>query len=105
MIKSSKRNLYRHELRKIIRENQCLTPDDVLDVLFGTHSNDYDTDLVVKYIYVENKHSFLNRLNSLWVYPLFLVLAPFRYLFFGKCQVDEDKTFGKILIALVGELR
>ncbi len=100
MLKQSKRNLYRHELEKTLDSRGIKTPTgaQVFDMLFGTYGNDYHTDFIVKERWVNTKQTVLHRINSLWVYPLFVLLMPFRYVMFGNPKVDEDSTLGKILI-------
>jgi len=106
MIKISKRNLYRYELENVIKENDCQTPGDVLDILFGTYEEGYYSEYLVKDRYYEApKTTFMNRINTLWVYPLFVIIMPFRYVLFGDSHVDEDSKFGWILTWLIGDLK
>lgn len=106
MLKQSINNLYRHELEKRIKEEECDTVDGLLDILFGTYDNDYHSGLVVKRKWVESeKSTVLQRLNTLWVYPLFICMMPFRYLLFGRPQFSEDSKLGRVIIFLTGEMR
>lgn len=105
MIKYNKRNLYRHEVEDILSD--CETKKDILDEIYGTYDNDYrsDTDLVIKRKWItRSKITLMNRINRLWVFPLFILSVPFTYLFFGQSKINEDSKIAKILVWLIGEL-
>ncbi len=106
MIKYDKRSVYRHEVEKILKERGVglVKESQTLDILFGNYDNDYHTEFVVKNRYVIVKQTLLNRINSLWVYPLFILLMPIRYLLFGQAKVNVDSTLGRVLTKLIGEL-
>jgi len=106
MLKQSIRSLYRHEIEKVFKEDGVDTVKAALDVIYGTYDNDYRSDFVIKHKFIKTpKQTILQRLNTLWVYPTFIVMMPFRYVVFGDAKVSEDSNFGKILIKLIGELR
>jgi len=105
MIKESAPHVYRHQLENIIKEKNCKTTQGVLDILYGNHWNDYQTDFVIKYRSVKiPPQTFAQRLNTLWVYPLFVVFMPFRYLLYGRSHVDEDSRLGRMVSFLIGEI-
>lgn len=107
MIKERIRNLYRHEIEAQLTNHKEASAKDLLDLLFGTYNNDYNTDLVIKRKYGPTPvTTILHRLNALWVYPLFiLIIAPFRYIAFGQAQLSEDSKIGSIFISLLGEMK
>jgi len=105
-LKTSKMNICRHELESKIKEGGLSSSSDVLNLLFGTYNDGYYSEYVVKKRWGDTLESgsFFNRVNTLWVYPLFLILIPFRYLMFGEFRINEDSRFGKVIIYLVGEM-
>lgn len=109
ILKQSKRNVRRSELEKDMKNtlNGCNTAKEVLDFLFGTYNDDYQHDYVVKrrFYTTGGKTTIINRLNCLWVYPVFILLIPFRFVLFGSYQINEDSKLGMVLIKLIGELR
>lgn len=44
-----------------------------------------------------------NRLNSLWVYPIVVLLLPFKWVFTGVWGFSRNTKFGRFLCKLVGE--
>lgn len=105
MFKLRKRNLYRNEIKNIMKAENLETADEVLDLLFGSYCNDFDSDYVVHQRYIDVKSTFMNRVNRLWVTPVYFVfIAPFRYLAFGYVGVNRDTKFGQIMEYLLGDL-
>ena len=103
MIKQHSRNLYRHEFKKVMDDYDCKTEDDILDLLFGGRDDEGRSDLAVKYRYPDaEKTKLIHRINALWVYPVFILLIPFRYLAFGSHFVNENSRTGKALKFLIG---
>lgn len=96
MFERDKRRLYRHELDK------CKDKAEVLDELFGNYYNDYYSNYNV-YVYLENKKTIWNRLNLLWILPIWLLSIPFQWLFLGKVGVKSSSWLGNILFKLTGE--
>lgn len=86
-----------------------LTREDLLSLI-----PEYDTDRKWE---TENKTDFIlitehdryytktlcNRLNCLWVYPLVILLLPFKWLFTGVWGFSHNTKFGRFLGKLVGE--
>ena len=106
MIKEHSRNLHRHEFKHVMTEYRCKDEADILNLLFGSYDDEGRSDLVVKYRYPDRvKTKLIHRLNTLWVYPIFVLLIPFRYLAFGNHQVNENTRFGKLLSFLLGGIK
>ena len=105
MMKQPSRKLYRHELKGLMVDKNCTTADDLLNLLFlGDAASREDTQLVVKYRYPDAVRStMINRINRLWVLPIFIALIPFRYVAFGDYTVNEHSRLGKILTFLLGD--
>lgn len=95
--------MYRHGVKEILDNHKCETIDDALDVILGGYDNDYWTDLVVYRRCEDTKTTMLNRFNTLWVYPIFIVCIPFRYVLFGETGFNRDTKFGKFVLDLVGQ--
>ena len=102
-LKQSKYNLHRFEFNQILKRAKCKTADDVVALLFN---EDFNMDsLVLKKRWIDNSHpNLIQRINIIWVYPVFFIMVPFRYLVFGKVFVNVDSKFGAILRYLIGEL-
>ncbi len=99
-IKEHSRNLYKHEVEQYLNNENCETKEDVLRILFG---DDGSSDLVIKYRFPDMESSrLIHRLNTLWIYPIFILLIPFRYLMFGEYKVNEHTKLGKCLSFLLG---
>ena len=103
-IKIPTRKLYKHEFLQQVKKYDCKNIDDVVNLIFD--DDNYDCpDMIIKYRWPDPISStILNRINALWVYPLFIIIIPFRYVLFGNYKVDEDSKLYKILIALLGEV-
>lgn len=102
-MKTKKSDLYRHEIENKLGKSEKLT--SVLDILFGTYDNGYRSKYkITKRNADRPNHTFMNRLNLIWVVPTFIVLWPFRFMLFGRASFDEDSKVGKILQMLLGSL-
>lgn len=53
MLKQSIRNLYRHEIENIFKEECADTVKTALDVIYGTYDNDYRSDFVIKHKFIK----------------------------------------------------
>ena len=51
--------------------------------------------------YKHTNKSIFNRINMLWVYPLFLMMAPFQWLLCGDTGFKRESRVGRILDFLV----
>jgi len=74
--------------------------ENLLDMLLGgiDEPRHYKYKL---YKYKESKKTILNRLNMLWVFPIFLVSIPLQWLILGDIGVSRDSRIGKIIEYLV----
>lgn len=86
---------YLFQVLESFKENKYLpdTAEGMLDYLFSDES-DYKV-YHLKEVY--NKSTLLSRLNIMWVYPVWLVIAPFLWLFTGNAGVDNHSKFGKFI--------
>jgi hypothetical protein len=51
--------------------------------------------------YKKSNRTIFNRLNVLWVWPLFLIFAPFQWIVTGDTGFDREKFAGRVLNYLV----
>ena len=99
MIETEKRRQEYYMKRQILKEvGGNPTADEVLDYLLGDDNRNSDY-AVYKYEY--NKRTALNRINMLWVFPLFLCSLPLQWLFTGSTGVSRHSKIGKIVNRLV----
>jgi len=100
MLRKDPRKLYRHQFENMLKE-KGITPDYEIMAFIFNEENDFkltDTYLPLP------KTTILNRLNSLWVYPLYLLtIAPVYYIIKGQTGVSRETKMGQILTYLLGE--
>lgn len=99
MMKYREYEAYKH---KILNEagGDKATVYSLCEVLFGD-----DSEYIVRYRYDPYmKTTPLNRINMLWVWPLYVVtVAPFLYVKNGHSGVKKESKLGRILTKLIGE--
>lgn len=78
-----------------------LTKEELIELIFGNRDNEYRGNFIVKTYYNRSERTIWNRLNLLWVYPLFLVALPFQYLITGDTGVNRNTKIGRIVDWLV----
>ncbi len=77
------------------------TAKEVLEYMIGDSDNWTNGDYVV-YKYAKTKRrNFIQRVNMLWVYPLFVITIPLQYLFLGDWGLNRNNKVGKIVDWLV----
>lgn len=104
------KNTYRYELENEIQTRYAgeaidkKTLDKILDLLFDgyEHRAESDYKVVLRYNpYI--KETPLQRLNSLWVVPLYLLtIAPIKWIITGEKGIDSDSKLYKIISKLAG---
>lgn len=88
-----------YPIQKLLQEMKECDNLTFLGRLFGENGE-------YKVIYLDDpyiKTTMLQRFNLFWVWPLFLIAAPFSYILRGKIGVDKYTRFGKLLTKIVGE--
>lgn len=100
MIKKRINNVHRSDLQRAIKEHGKI---NTVEELLGYLYSDRTRYIIKDQWYKKPRQTVMNRINSLWVYPLFALLIPFRYVFFGDYHVSEDSLFGRIILTLVGD--
>lgn len=72
-------------------------------VICGDYSNDYYSDYTLTCYDEKPKDKWWQRLNCLWVYPLFILSIPFRYVAFGDYRFQPNSKTYRIISKLIGE--
>lgn len=97
------RQAYKHELKKDFQDNKYLpqTVDGLLEYLFDqdVHYNGY---VVYQDKESYDKNTVGQRLNRLWVVPIWFVIAPFKWLLTGESGVNQHSKFGGWLAKITG---
>lgn len=101
-----KRSVYNLSLkREIMEELDCRRGDnsaeELLNMLLGDGCDERPSWKFKLYKYNECPRSFLNRLNMIWVYPIFISSIPIQWLILGSVGVNRDSKIGSILNRLV----
>jgi hypothetical protein len=103
-IKYDPEYVYEHQLREVIKDKD-LWPIETVDDLVKYLYNPDSSYKVVRRWPETPKQTVVNRINELWVYPLFLLCYPIRYVMFGSAQVSADSKLGKSINWLVGVMK
>lgn len=79
------------------------TKNKIIAHLFGSWEDPSGSEFKVVYRYDPDINtSPIQRFNLLWVYPVWLLIAPFKWIITGTTGVTKDSKVGKILIKLLG---
>lgn len=91
---------YKHKILAQFKENKYLpqTPEGLLDFLFGDDS-EYR---VYYYDDIYTKRTVINRLNTLWLLPTWVVCAPFLWLSTGETGINQHSKLGKWIAKVTG---
>lgn len=98
------RKAFKHELKKDFEEDKYLpkTVDGLLEYLF-----DQDVRYKGYHVYLDKeaysaRSNTTQRLNRLWVVPIWFVIAPFKWLATGSAGVNQHTKLGKWLAKITG---
>lgn len=93
---------YQTDLLKDFKDNPYLpkTPEGLIQFLFD---DEIESDYVV-YRYKEqyDKTTLSQRLNRIWVLPIWFVVAPFKWLLTGSSGVNQHSKYGVWLSRITG---
>ena len=95
IIDDAKQNAYN------IADRENPTAEEVLTYMIGNQDHWTGGEYVVYQYNKVKPRSFIQRLNMLWVFPLFFVSIPFQYLFLGDWGVNRNSKIGKAINWLV----
>ena len=104
--KGKRRNDY-YSINGIIKETKEYNGTDdptvreVIEFMIGDSDHWAGGDYVVYKYNKTKKRNFIQRLNMIWVYPLFIVTIPMQYLFLGDYGLNRNSKVGKIVDWLV----
>jgi hypothetical protein len=93
---------YKYKLLAEFKENKYLpqTPEGLLEFLF-----DDDSEYRIYYYndpWGSSKRTIGNRLNTLWMLPIWAVCAPFLWLFTGEAGINQHSKLGKWIAKVTG---
>ena len=96
--KKNRQHYYmRHQILSEVGKDA--TVGDVLSHLLGGVDGSRSDYVVYKYVYT--KRTALNRINMIWVAPLFICALPMQWLFTGRTGLSRDSRLGEIVERLV----
>lgn len=100
--------LNKQDFRKLMSDKEI--PDryisDVMEIIYG--SRFIDDDITPPYVICKNHFhtdedaTFIQRLNRLWIIPLYLVFMPFQWLFCGNTGINHNSRLAVFLSRLTG---
>ncbi|HCQ0342830.1 TPA: hypothetical protein OGP63_004627 [Escherichia coli] len=100
--------LNKQDFRKLMSDKEI--PDryisDVMEIIYG--SRFIDDDITPPYVICKNHFhtdedaTFIQRLNRLWIIPLYLVFMPFQWLFCGNTGFNHNSRLAVFLSRLTG---
>ena len=88
----------RNEVKKLIGDEA--TVDDLLTHICGDADGHIESDFVL-YRYDRPSRTVFHRFNLLWIWPVFLVIAPICWLLRGKIGVSRNSRIGRAVDWLV----
>lgn len=103
------KEVYQHEFTnelKNLREYESLckvTEAKIINHLFG--DSDYRAESKFKLVHRWNpyiKTKWWQRINRLWVYPIFICTLPFQWILRGETGIATESDLGIILTKLIG---
>lgn len=104
-LKKTKR-VYSHAVLKEIKEHEGIenpTVNQVLSHLLGDEDGWIASNYTVR-AYEKVKTNPIQRLNAIWVYPLYaLVVAPIKWIVTGSTGVETESRSYRLLKLLLGD--
>ena len=94
---------HRHIIEKEMKERygENYTKQQLLDYLFDDDSNgEY---VVIPRFYEYEKRTVIQRLNHLWVIPLWLSVCWIKWIFTGETGIHQESKAGKFLSKIIGK--
>ena len=98
----------KQDFRKLMSDQEI--PDryisEVMEIIYG--SRFIDDDITPPYVICKNHFhadedaTFIQRLNRLWIIPLYLVFMPFQWLFCGNIGFNHNSRLAVFLSRLTG---
>lgn len=107
MIEKNKRRRDYFNIKTIIKETEEArgiknpTAKEVLEYMIGDSDGWCNGEYTLWKYEEVNKKNFIQRLNMLWVYPLFILTIPLQYLFTGSFGVNKNTRIGRVINWLV----
>ncbi|EPS1205530.1 TPA: hypothetical protein ACKP07_005006 [Serratia marcescens] len=96
------RTLSRHELEKMLRDENVRDTNKVVTLLLGEDWQNFGPFTIVDNSWVEPDATFIQRINRLWFVPIYLLTIPFQWLFRGRVGVETNSKLGALMSKLTG---
>lgn len=77
--------------------------DKFKSVIYGDYNSDYYSEYTLTDYSERPSDTWWQRLNCLWVYPLFIMCIPFRYVMYGDYRIHPNAKVYGIISKLIGE--
>ena len=101
-------------MMKLERKSKYVWPyrkNSILNDATKQLGDNFSADDLLEYLLEDNGYSIkkyehtqkniFNRINTLWVYPLFLIMVPFQWLLCGDTGFKRESRIGRVLDFLV----
>lgn len=71
--------------------------EELLTMLLGDGINEHTHWEFRLYKYREDKRTLVNRINMIWIYPLFILTIPFQWIITGSVGVSRNSFVGRAI--------
>ena len=96
-IEIKKKKVYSHNAREMIKRTFGECDEAKVKILQAVIENES------LYQYTYSKKTVINRIAFVVIYPLFLCIVPFQWLFTGNTGFHKGNKFGRFILAAIGE--
>lgn len=90
-------------LKSAMRKHQVTSAQGLIDILYDSKLNDYESEYIVVRLKDESKTKWWQRVNCLWCLPLVSIYNTIMWFKTGNSGVNRYSKFGHILTKLIGE--
>ncbi|CAD91794.1 hypothetical protein [Yersinia phage PY54] len=94
-----------YKFKGILEDAGLKDPDvyKVMNIIFDDDDVRCCTYQLVDNSWIEKKDAtFLQRLNRLWIVPLYMLTVPFQWLFRGKVGFNNESKIAAVFVKLTG---
>ena len=89
----------KYEFNKLIVDNNINSMNDFIKFVY-----DYNDIEIRDNWFKKPKNTLMNRINTLWVYPIFVISIPIRYVIYGDFYINKNTKLGKVMEYLLGNM-
>ena len=102
ILTKNKPRLTNNQLRQLCKTHKIEAADELIDFLVGEYQNDYESDYQVMDRWSEyEERTFMQRINWIWVLPVYFMCVPFAYIFIGKWEIQRNSKLGDLINRLI----